>query len=158
MKRTKKIAKKSAAVKLPAKSKPCGCTGVEFAAKDVMDLDNSYQDILSLKLTAPKKGYVVLTGSGIAQVLSATGTPEGWLELSIGPVSNGSNNGNETAVELPGIPGGNVYIRQPFSLTSVFPVNAGINRFYLVGIQDPNPNQWSVMFPKLTALFVESRL
>ena len=154
MKRTKS----KTSVKVPVATKKCGCAGVAFASRDVFDLDNSYQNVLSLSLSAPKKGYVVLTASGICQVLSATGTPEGWINLSIGPVSNASNNGNETTVELPGIPGGNVYSRYPFSITAVFPANAGTNHFYLVGIQDPNPNQWSVMFPKLTALFVESRL
>jgi len=155
MKRTK--ASKRKPIK-PSKAKNCGCAGVEFATTDVVDLDNTYQNVLSLNLTAPKKGFVVLTASGVCQVLSAAGTPWGWINLSIGPVSNNSNNGNETTVELPGIPGGNVYVRHPFSITAVFPVNAGTNRFYLVGIQDPNPNQWSVMFPKLTALFVQTRL
>jgi len=155
MKRAKTKTARKPAVK---KTKTCGCAGVEFTATDIMDLDNTYQNVLSLTLTAPKKGYVVLTGSGVAQVLSAAGTPEGWIELSIGSVSNNSNNGNETAVEMPGVPGGNVYTRHPFSLTAVIPVNAGNHNFYLVGIQDPNPNQWSVMFPKLTALFVENRL
>jgi len=154
MKRTKT----KAAAKPAAATKKCGCAGVAFASRDVMELDNNYQNVLSLNLSAPKKGYVALTASGVCQVLSAAGTPSGWINLSIGPVSNNSNNGNETTVELPGIPGGNVYSRYPFSITSVFPVNAGTNHFYLVGIQDPNPNQWSVLFPKLTALFVEAKL
>jgi hypothetical protein len=137
------------------KGKAC-CVAVRFAEKPVMDLNNTYQDLLRLTVTAPKKGSVVLTGSGVARVTSAPGTPWGWINVSVGPVSGASNNGNETAVELPGIPAGNVAILHPFSLTTVFPVAAGTHNFYMVGIQDPNPNNWSVMFPKLTALFVQA--
>jgi hypothetical protein len=138
-----------------AAPKSC-CVTVKFADKDVANLDNTYRNILKLTVTASKKGTVVLTGSGVAQVTSAAGTPWGWINVSIGPVSAGSNNGNETAIELPGIPGGNVTVRHPFSLTTVFPVTPGTHQFHMVGIQDPNPNNWSVLFPKLTAQLVQA--
>ena len=132
------------------------CVAVRFAGRAAMDLQNTYQDIVMVSVAAPRKGSVALTGSGMARVLSAAGTPWGWVNISIGPISGGANNGNETAVEMPGVPGGNVVTSHPFSLTTVFPVAAGAHRFYMVGIQDPNANQWSVNFAKLTAVYVQS--
>jgi hypothetical protein len=132
------------------------CVTTAFASVDAMDLTNSYRDILKVTVSAPRKGSVVLTGSGAVQVSSASGTPSAWVNLSIGPVSGASNNGNETSVELTSVPAGGGAIVQPFSLTTVFPVGAGRHSFFMVGIKDPNPNSWSVMFAKLTALFVQS--
>jgi hypothetical protein len=139
----------------PAAAKAC-CAIVRMGNNDAMDLTNTYQNIVTVTITAPRRGSVVLTGSGTAKVTSQTGTPWAWVNISIGPVSNGANNMIETAVEHPGVPPGGVATTTPFSLTSVFPVGAGTHRFYMVGIKDPNPNNWTVNFAKLTALFVQS--
>lgn len=134
------------------------CVLVKFAARESIQLSNSYKNILRLAITVPARGSVVLTGSGLAKVMSVAGTPWAWLNISIGPVSlgGGANNGNETGVEWPGVPAGNVTIGTPFSLTSVFPVGAGTHRFYMVGAKDPNANTWYVNFAKLTAMYVRA--
>jgi len=44
-------------------------SGIEFASKEHTELTNSYQDLLSITLSAPSAGYVVLTGSGYFKML-----------------------------------------------------------------------------------------
>lgn len=130
-------------------------TGVEFATKQHFELTNAYQDILSLTVTAPSSGYVVLTGSGYFKLLYKGGT--GWAGVSIGTTSGAANTENETSIE---IPAGSVVgdYTMPFSLNCVIPVVAGDNNFYMVGIKDPNPHTIYANFMKLIAVFVPKRL
>ena len=134
--------------------------GVGFASSDAAELTNSYQDLVTLTITVPQKGYIVLTGSGTLSLFgpaSSSAPIYGWANISIGTVSGASNNGNETAVEIPSAPGGGVETTQPFSITTVIPVKKGVNNFYMVGIRDPNTTMatWYANFLKLTAIFIQ---
>ena len=130
-------------------------SGVEFASKEHFELTNSYQNLLSITLSAPSAGYVVLTGSGYLKMLYEGGT--GWASVSIGTNSGSANTENETAVEIPaGSPNGGY--NYPFSLTTVLSVEAGDHNFYMVGIRDPNPGTYYANSLKLTAIFVKARL
>jgi hypothetical protein len=136
-----------------------GCssrTGVEFSARDHFELNNTYQDVLSVTVSVPAAGYVVLTGSGYTKMIRRGGTS--WVTLSVGPNSGRSNNENETAVEFPASVGSSAEFTIPFSLTTVLPVESGDRNFYLVGIKDPNPGSASINASKLTAVFIERRL
>lgn len=142
----------------------------ESAATDVaIELTNGYQDIVTLTLSAPKPGYVVLTGSGTLTLITSPSTegPVGaWAGISIGTISGASNNENQTAVEIPFAQGGGYYYRYPFSITTVIPVGVVRGRrpytykFYMVGIRDPNTavSTWSATCLKLTAIFIETRM
>ena len=141
-------------------------TGVGFTAAatdESLELANSYQDLATLTITAPQKGYIVLTGSG---TLTLTTSPSlvgpVWAQagISIGTISGASNTKNETGVELPSAEGGGHSYRYPFSITTVIPVNRGSNKFYMVGIRDPNTtaSTWYATGLKLTAIFVQKRI
>lgn len=131
--------------------------GIEFASTEVVELTNSYQDLVALTLSTPMSGYVVLTGSGYLNMYYEGGT--GWTTMSIGPISGASNNENETAVEIPAGSVIGTYIF-PFSITAVIPVSRGSHNFYMVGIRDPNQISfsYSAISLKLTALFVQRRM
>lgn len=136
-------------------SKLVDITGVEFASENRFELANSYQDMLSLTVTAPSAGYVTLTGSGYFGFAYTGGT--GWAGISIGKISGAANSENEIGIEIPsGSVVGNY--NMPFSLTCVMPVSEGDNRFYMVGIKDANPHTVSANNLKLTAIFVPRRL
>jgi hypothetical protein len=136
----------------------------EFAAtEESVELTNSYEDLVTLSLSAPKNGYIVLTGSGYLTLttdIATIGTVWAWANISIGTISGASNNENETAVELPFAEGGGYTYRYPFSITTVIPVKRGTNNFYMVGIRDPNTDfsRWSASNLKLTAIFIKKRL
>ena len=133
--------------------------GVEYASAEAFEMTNSYQDMLSLTLTAPSDGFVVLTGSGYIN-MSSPDDIGGWATISIGTISGGSNNDNETAVQIPAGTGHNNIYYIPFSITAVVPVTEGDNNLYMVGIRDANAAFSSINANglKLTALFVKSRL
>ena len=136
----------------------------EFAATEVsIELANDYQDLVTLTLSAPMSGYVVLTGSGYLTLttnVSTVGPLWAWANISIGTISGNSNTENETAVEIPSAEGGGKSYRYPFSLTTVIPVKRGANNFYMVGIRDPNTefSIWYATGLKLTAIFIQKRL
>jgi len=138
--------------------------GVGFASaatEESIELANSYQDLVTLTITAPRNGYIVLTGSGyltLATSQSLVGTVWGQVSLSIGTISGASNNENETGVELPHAEGGGHSYRYPFSITTVISVNRGSHSFYMVGIRDPNTafSIWYATCLKLTAIFVRN--
>lgn len=133
--------------------------GVDFLSAEVFEMTNSYQNILSVTVTSPQAGYVVLTGSGYVS-MSSPNDIGGWAAFSIGTVSSGSNNDNETAVAIPAGTGHGSIYNIPFSLTAVVPVAAGSNTFYLVGIRDPNSSFSSInaVSPKLTAIYIQNRM
>ena len=131
-------------------------TGVEFASKEHFEFSNTYQDMLSITLTAPSSGYVVLTGSGYFKILGGTGAK--WASVSIGTISGGANTENEIGVNIPTDFSATYYYDIPFSHTCVIPVSPGDNHFYMVGIKDPNPHAVYANGLKLTAVFVPTRL
>jgi len=136
----------------------------EFAATDeAIELTNEYQDIVALTLSAPKRGYVVLTGSGTLTLTTLASTKDPvWAQagISIGTIPSASNDENETGVEIPFAQGGGYSYRYPFSITTVIPVERGNRNFYMVGIRDPNTafSTWSATCLKLTAIFIEKRM
>jgi len=140
--------------------------GVAFSAaatEESIDVTNSYQDLVSVTLHAPKAGYVVLTGSGYLTLTTSSSSTDpvwGQVTISIGTVSGASNNDNETAVEIPNAIGGGHIYRYPFSITAVIPVKKGNNNFYMVGIRDPNTaySDWAATSLKLTAIFIEKQM
>ena len=130
-------------------------TGVEFSSMEHFELNNSYQDMLSLTLSAPSSGYVCLTGSGYTKILYKGGTV--WVNISIGKNSGRSNNENQTGVEIPfTMPNGDYTF--PFSITAVIPVDAGEHNLYMVGIAGPNQGKCYANYIKLTAIFIQERL
>lgn len=133
-----------------------GPAGVDFATVAHTELTNSYQDLVRVTVTAPSKGFVVLTGCGYIEILNPAGGA--WVGISIGTTSGGANNGAETGVQLPlSAPVAGTY-RFPFSLTTVVPVRRGNTRLYMVGIKDPNPHTCYANGLWLTALFVRERV
>jgi hypothetical protein len=131
-------------------------SGVDFAAREHFELNNTYQDILTVTVSAPAKGFVTLTGSGYIKLIRRGG--DAWVNLSIGPASGRSNNDHQTSLKLPASVGSMAEFDYPFSLSAVLPVEPGDQTFYLVGIKDPNPGQAYADYTKLTAVFVERRL
>lgn len=130
-------------------------TGIEFSSMEHFELKNSYQDMLSLTLSAPSPGYVYLTGSGYFKILYRGGTV--GAGVSIGKNSGSSNNENQTNVEIPfTLPNGDY--TYPFGITAVIPVDAGDHNFYMVGIGSANPSTCYANFIKLTAIFIQDRL
>jgi len=140
--------------------------GVEFesaATDEAIELTNDYQDIVTLTLSAARRGYVVLTGSGTLTLTTLASTKDPvWAQagISIGTISSASNNENETGVEIPFAEGGGYSYRYPFSITTVIPVERGNHNFYMVGIRDPNTafSIWYATCLKLTAIFIEKRM
>jgi len=134
----------------------------EFAAtEESVELTNSYEDLVTLSLSAPKNGYIVLTGSGYLTLITTTAdTVWAQASISIGTISGGSNNENETGIELPSAEGGGKTYRYPFSITTVIPVKRGTNNFYMVGTRDPNTefSEWYATNLKLIAIFIKKRL
>jgi len=132
---------------------PSAGTGVEFASCDKFELTTAYQDMLSVQLTAPSSGYVVLTASGYV-VLHVTGSGA-WAAISISTVSGRANTENETRIEFGEYLSGGRTI--PFSFTSVIPVSSGDTSFYMVGYRDRYSRFIWVHNLKLTAVFVPAR-
>jgi hypothetical protein len=120
-------------------------------------LTNSYQDLVTLTFSAPKAGYVVLTGCGGLNVDNINNLVEAtFADISIGTTSGNANNGNEIGITIPFSPTVFTY-EVPFSITTVLPVNKGINNFYMVGIRDSNTSAsfWTAANCKLTAILVD---
>lgn len=139
--------------------------GVGFASAtdQSIELQNSYQNLVTLTIAAPQSGYIVLTGSGYLDLTTdstKTGTVWGQATLSIGTISGSSNNENETAVEIPFAQQGGYSYKHPFSITTVIPVTRGSHNFYMVGIRDPNTafSTWYATSLKLTAIFVRNAI
>lgn len=129
--------------------------GIDFATVQHFELTNEYQNLSQVTVTAPSKGFVVLTGSGYVEILNPTG--HAWIGISIGTTSGGSNSA-ETGVELPlSAPVSGTY-RLPFSLTTVVSVPEGNTTFYMVGIKDPNPHTCYANALCLTALFIKEKV
>lgn len=129
--------------------------GIDFATVPHFELTNTYQDLSQVTVTAPSKGFVVLTGSGYVEILNPTGGA--WISISIGKTSGGSNSA-ETGVQLPlSSPVTGTY-RLPFSLTTVVPVPKGNTTLYMVGIKDPNPHTCYANGLSLTALFIRKKV
>ena len=136
----------------------------EFApCEEGIELTNDYQDVVALTLFAPKRGYVVLTGSGNLNLTTLPSTKDpvaGWANISIGTISSTGSTENQTVVDIPFAEGGGHAYTHPFSLTTVIPVGRGTQTFYMVGIRDPNTavSTWNAWCVKLTAIFVERRM
>lgn len=134
---------------------PSAATGVEFASCDEFELSPAVQDMLSIQVTAPSSGYVVLTASGYFE---AHVSPQGaWAAVSVSTVSGRADTENETRIGFPDYMLSGVYT-VPFSLTCVIPVLSGDNQFYMVGSKDPYSRIIWVRGLKLTAVFVPTRL
>ena len=146
-----------------AQPKNVGVGFASAATEESTELTNAYQDLVTLTITAPQDGYIVLTGSGYLDLTTfstSVGPVWGQVSLSIGTISGSSNNENEIGVEIPRAEGGGYSYKQPFSITTVIPVTRGSHSFYMVGIRDPNTafSTWYATNLKLTALFVNNRI
>ena len=129
--------------------------GVDFATVPHFELTNTYQNLSQVTVTAPAKGFVVLTGSGYIEILNPTGSA--WISISIGTTSGGSNSA-ETGVQLPLSAQVTGTYRLPFSLTTVVSVPKGNTTLYMVGIKDPNPHTCYANALCLTALFIKEKV
>ena len=141
-----------------------GPVGVGFASSGeyAVELTNSYEDILTLRIFAPKAGYVVLTGSGVLTLTGPSSSLDpiwGWALITIG-ISGEPHNLDQSYANIPFARGGGYETTIPFSITTVIPVGEGVNSFSMTGIRDPNTEWvvWNVWPFKLTAIFVDNRI
>jgi hypothetical protein len=142
---------------------PPGSPAVGFNSEAGVDLHNAVTKILTLTVSAPRAGYVVLTGSGNVMFfpdLSVTPPNGGWALMAVGSTATDAPLPAEAYLQIPPpaiAAYGGVYL--PFSVTTVIPVRGGSNTFYMSGERDSNEfydkSYWSTSNLKLTAIFVE---
>ena len=116
-------------------------------------LGGTYSNIITLPITAPTAGYVFLTANGMLQLSGKTTAGYSSIYVGITNVSGGSPaSNNYTRFYLDSSQAGSYEI--PYGVHAIFPVTAGLNTFYLVGIENGTSGSGAAYFNRLTVLFV----
>jgi len=111
-------------------------------------------DLVSVTVTAPASGFVVLSGSGALSPNHVSGTISApRIFLTKTSQARDFTNSSIGAVPDSAPPGRYQY---PFSVTRVFPVDAGDHTFYMTGDMAYHGQAW-VVRPSLTAIFVKNQ-
>ena len=122
-------------------------------------LTSSYANIMSVTINAPSTGFVFVTATGMIQVSGKTnnGANEySSVYVGMSDVSNTSPD-SRTRFYISGIgPSGSYEI--PYSVQNAYPVNAGSNTFYLVGIENGGSGSGAIYFSQMTAIFIRNNL
>ncbi len=100
----------------------------------VTSVGTTLSSVLSLDVTAPAAGYVVVTAAGEAQLIHTSGTATNIDELGIGPSATSLPTIDQVDIQMPSAAASGIY-DQAFSVTRVFPVSAGTTTFYLDAVK-----------------------
>ena len=118
----------------------------------------SGQNILSLTVTPPVNGYIILTGSGDVGIAQSVAT-NNYAYISLTTTSGAFSAANSTSMVLgTSSPIGLQWV--PLSITAVFPVTGGVaTTFYLTAMRDATGSNTIYVGnyttdTQLTALFV----
>jgi len=126
-------------------------------------LTNSLQNILSLTVTPPVSGYILLTGAGLFNYNKTVGGTVETALVYLTTTSAGTSNVKTEFYNSSGIALGYVFF--PFNVTGVFPVIGGVaTTFYMTAehwsanASDTMNIGWGSGDTSLTALFVPNAL
>jgi hypothetical protein len=137
----------------------CGsnlASGIASAENNNIALTNTYSNILSITVSAPAAGYVHVVATGMIELLNKTNaTSSDYASVYVG-VTNEPNAaptaGNLTRFYRSGLDGTGSY-NVPYTAQSLFPVAAGDNTFYIVGVENGGSGSGTLFFNRLTVTF-----
>ncbi len=115
----------------------------------------AWTSVVSLDITVPGPGYVTAFGSACFEVVEDQ--TSGWtVDMGLGLQPNGSSPTTEVLVERPPYAGsGSPTVSVPASTQGVFKAfAAGTLTVYLVVRRHENSHSFTVMYPKLTLMYV----
>ena len=116
-------------------------------------------DALSLTVTPPSDGFVIVTGSGNLGINIATAGGQERINVYLTTTSGGTSGTHQFLISNPGVTGGQLWA--PFSIQDIFPVTGGTpSTFYLTAAKAAVTATYSTFVgseandTRLTAVFV----